>query len=435
MKPLHYNIVRITAFILTIILIFTQKHFPQKTLDIDPTNNVLYTLYSDSSKGGKSEASWIDEKSRHWKCHLVKSEAYPVCGLSITFSKIPYKTIDAEKYNAMQVKLEYKGPAKKVRISLRNHNDLYSDKNVIETAKFHSVNVLASELASETTISIHEFSVADWWKDKYDIPRSLSTPEYGGLVSIGIHQAVPEVFGGHEYKLVSMHFTGDWISAETLYISIIIGWLFILAIEAISWLLRQRDRSREHSNRLSALEVESEKYKELSSTDSLTGVANRNGFLKKLELISNDKDCQLHCYGLLVLDIDHFKHINDEHGHFMGDVVLKEFAERIATFIRAEDFFARWGGEEFIILARLQSAGSEYVLAEKIRAKVEESNFGADNSMVATVSIGVAVSKPGDTFDDLFKQADKNLYTAKRNGRNQVVYNSRPAKVIGCLEG
>jgi diguanylate cyclase (GGDEF)-like protein len=278
---------------------------------------------------------------------------------------------------------------------------------------------------------MHEFSVADWWKDKYNIPRSLSTPEFSGLVSIGIGKAVPEVFGEHEYKLVSMRFTGDWISAETLYISIIIGWLFILALEALSWFLRQQDRCRENTDRLSVLEVESEKYKELSSTDTLTGVANRSGFSKKLELISNDKECQLHCYALLVLDIDHFKHINDEHGHFMGDVVLKEFAERVAAFIRAEDFFARWGGEEFVILARLQSQGSEYVLAEKIRAKVEESAFG-DQSIVVTVSIGVAVSKTGDTFDDLFKQADENLYTAKRKGRNQVVYRSRPAKLIGC---
>jgi hypothetical protein len=220
---------------------------------------VLYTLYSDSDSGGKSEASWVDEKSRHWKCHLVKSEAYPICGLSITFSQVTYKTIDAEKYNSMQVKLEYKGAAKKVRISLRNHNDLYSDKNVIETAKFHSANVLASELISETSINMHEFAVADWWKDKYDTPRSLSTPEFSGFVSIGIGKAVPEVFGEHEYKLVSMSFTGDWISTETLYISIIIGWLFILALEAISWLSRQRDRSVENINRLSALEVESEK--------------------------------------------------------------------------------------------------------------------------------------------------------------------------------
>jgi diguanylate cyclase (GGDEF)-like protein len=164
-------------------------------------------------------------------------------------------------------------------------------------------------------------------------------------------------------------------------------------------------------------------------------VANRSGFSKKLELISNDKYCQLHCYALLVLDLDHFKHINDEHGHFMGDVVLKEFVERVAPIIRAEDVFARWGGEEFIILACLQSQGSEYVLAEKIRAKVEESNFGADKSIVATVSIGVAVIKVGDSFDDLFKLTDENLYTAKRNGRNQVVFKSRPAREIGCLEG
>ena len=425
MKPQHLNLVRITAFILTIVLIFGQKYIPQKTLDIEHNSNVLYTLYSDGDSGGSSKASWVDEKSGHWKCSLIKSDAYPVCGLSLTFSQVPYKTIDAEMYHAMKVELKYKGPSKKMRISLRNINDLYSDVNTIETAKFHSVNLRTSDLISETTISMHEFSVADWWKDKYDIPRSLSTPEFKNLASIGIDQASPEVFGDHEYQLVSMRFVGNWISAETLYISIIIGWMLILALEAISWFLALRERSRDSINRLSELKVESDKYKVLSSTDSLTGVTNRGGFSKRLELINNANNDQLLGYAVMVLDIDHFKSINDEHGHFVGDDVLKEFAERVSTFIRAEDIFARWGGEEFIVLARLKSSGAEYVLAEKIRAKIEGSNFGADNSIKITVSIGVAVSKAGDSFDELFKQADNNLYTAKRSGRNQVIYNTR----------
>ena len=424
MTPHHLNLVRITAFILTILLIIGHKCFPQKMLDISPNSNVLYTLYSDANSGGSSEASWVDEKKGHWKCSLIESDSYPYCGVSINFSRIPYKTIDAEKYRAMQVVLKYKGPADKVRISLRNHNDLYSDKNLIETTKFHSVNLRTSDLVSETSISMHEFSVADWWKDKYDIPRSLSTPEFTNLVSIGIDQASPVVFGDHEYQVVSLRFVGDWISAETLYISIIIGWMLILVLEAIKWFLALREKSLDSINRLSELKVESDKYKALSSTDTLTGVANRGGFTKKLELINNGNNHQLLGYAVMVLDIDHFKSINDEHGHFVGDDILKEFAERVSTFIRAEDSFARWGGEEFIILARLKTLGSEYILAEKIRSKIEDSNFGADKSIKITVSIGVAVSKAGDSFDELFKQADSNLYTAKRSGRNQVVYNT-----------
>jgi len=423
MSSKNFNLIRLVACILTLLLLFGKNYFPKKVLDIHPDKDTIYTLYSDSNSGGNSKAEWIDKENGHWKCTLIKSQVYPVCGLSINFSQIPYKTINAESYNSMQVELEYKGESKKVRIFLRNHNKLYSEKNVVESTKFHFVNLRASDLMPEATINMAEFSVADWWKDEYDIPRSLSKPEFKELISIGIDQsAADEVYGAHEYKLKSIKFTGNWISSEALYIAIIAGWMLVLAFEAIRRLLALRARTQGHNKRLSELKIESDKYKELSNTDALTGVANRVGFAKRVHSITKGDNDQLLGYALMVLDIDHFKSINDKYGHDIGDSVLKEFAISVSNFIRSEDCFARWGGEEFVILAHMKNPNSVHVLSEKIRSNIEASTFEASNPIKVTVSIGVAIPQLGESFDELFKRADTNLYKAKRNGRNQVVY-------------
>lgn len=424
MNPRHLNLLRLIAAVITVLLILGQNYLPQKSIDIFLQSDLNTSLYSDGEFGGSSEVAWVDQENFHWKCILRKSNVYPVCGLSINFSQIPYKTIDAEQYSSMQIALEYKGPAKKARIFLRNHNDLYSNLDNIDSTKFHFVNLRISDLDSEVDIDMTEFSVADWWKDNSDVSRSLSKPEFSGLVAIGIDQASPEVYGEHEYKLKSIRFSGEWISAETLYFLLILGWMLIIGFEAIKRFLYLRERNQHHANRLSELRLESDKYKELSNTDALTGVSNRVGFAKRLNAITDGDNDQLLGYALMVLDIDHFKAVNDEHGHDVGDKVLKEFAEKISTFIRADDSFARWGGEEFVILAHVKNPGSENVLAEKIRTKIEETGFLDSSSIKLTLSIGVATTKLGESFDELFKRADKNLYKAKRGGRNQVVYDS-----------
>jgi len=192
MNPIILNIIRLIACVLTIFLILGHKYLPTKTLDIHPGETTIYSLYSDGDDGGLSEAAWINQKEGHWKCILRKSSNYPVCGLSLNFSQIPYKIIDADSYDTLYMQLEYKGESEKIRVFIRNHNDAYSEKNVTESTKFHFVNLRTENLSKNIEIKMTEFSVADWWKEKYDVPRTLSSPEFSGLHSIGIDQAAPE---------------------------------------------------------------------------------------------------------------------------------------------------------------------------------------------------------------------------------------------------
>lgn len=124
----------------------------------------------------------------------------------------------------------------------------------------------------------------------------------------------------------------------------------------------------------------------------------------------------------MLMDLDHFKQINDTYGHDMGDKVLKAFAAAMAANLRAEDIFARWGGEEFIVICQNKSAHALFNFAEKLREITANYTFGADFELKIHVSIGITMAYKGDAFDEVFKRADKALYKAKQGGRNRVEF-------------
>ena len=124
------------------------------------------------------------------------------------------------------------------------------------------------------------------------------------------------------------------------------------------------------------------------------------------------------------LDLDHFKHINDTHGHDAGDQVLAAFARTVAGYIRSTDILARWGGEEFVLLMVNTTADNGVALLERVRAAVQESVLvmATGASIRVTVSIGVAQLQTGhETPIGLLRRADEALYAAKAQGRNRVV--------------
>ena len=125
----------------------------------------------------------------------------------------------------------------------------------------------------------------------------------------------------------------------------------------------------------------------------------------------------------LMFDIDHFKKINDHHGHLAGDHVLKELARLVQARIRRDEVFARYGGEEFAILLPETTIDGARLLAEGLREKVADAHFIFQNEVIAvTISVGVARLEEGHkTSLDLIKTADEKLYEAKRGGRNRVV--------------
>jgi diguanylate cyclase (GGDEF)-like protein/hemerythrin-like metal-binding protein/PAS domain S-box-containing protein len=162
-----------------------------------------------------------------------------------------------------------------------------------------------------------------------------------------------------------------------------------------------------------------ENMEQLASTDRLTGAWNRRRFEEAIE----GEIHRFHRYGhpvsLLLLDIDHFKRVNDNYGHQEGDRVLKQVAETVFASIRKSDSLTRWGGEEFIVLMPNTGLSFAGVLSERIRAAIADQTIEPVGQV--TVSIGVAEFHPTSNQEDWLDRADRAMYTAKRDGRNRVV--------------
>ncbi|MCP5335743.1 MAG: GGDEF domain-containing protein [Oceanospirillaceae bacterium] len=155
--------------------------------------------------------------------------------------------------------------------------------------------------------------------------------------------------------------------------------------------------------------------------DPLTGAGNRialdDALPREVELARRLK----YGLGVVMLDLDHFKHINDEFGHPMGDQVLKLAAERMRESIRQSDMLLRYGGEEFCVLINNADIGSARLVAERIRMGIERLCIESDQGIIRpTVSCGLALLEGGDSGESLLARADRALYQAKQSGRNKV---------------
>ena len=158
--------------------------------------------------------------------------------------------------------------------------------------------------------------------------------------------------------------------------------------------------------------------KRLAVTDAVTGVWNRRQGEELLAAEMSDARETGRPLSLLMLDIDHFKSINDRYGHQAGDHVLIDISHRLQASLPSTDMVARWGGEEFVVLLRGCHVADAMALAEKIRARIADAEF--DDAGPATVSIGVAELTADDDLDSWLARADEALYKAKRSGRNAV---------------
>lgn len=156
-----------------------------------------------------------------------------------------------------------------------------------------------------------------------------------------------------------------------------------------------------------------------STHDKLTGAFNREYFESHKNLIINEYTKENHLLIFSILDIDFFKKVNDTYGHDIGDKVLKQFVQIIQNSSRNDDLVIRWGGEEFILLLKINSIDNAKKVLENIRKTIAQTSFEKVEHI--TCSIGATVYKENETIEDSFKRADKALYEAKNSGRNKVV--------------
>ena len=186
-----------------------------------------------------------------------------------------------------------------------------------------------------------------------------------------------------------------------------------------------KNQLNDTNQEIAQLRTDLEKMKEAAQTDALTGLLNRRAFdLEMAALIAKSEQCAQKTF-LLLLDLDHFKRINDTCGHLVGDKVLRYTAKLLQQFVKGDDMAARYGGEEMAILLRNVDEPQATKVANDIREALAKSRLqrkdNGESIGQVTVSIGLSAVKVGDNAETLIERADTALYKAKEAGRNLVV--------------
>jgi diguanylate cyclase (GGDEF)-like protein len=206
----------------------------------------------------------------------------------------------------------------------------------------------------------------------------------------------------------SVHWDGAWMNLAT---PLVVATLPVIGTTAFLLLCSERIRRQ---------------WERAASTDYLTGLPNRRTLVetgeRRFAWVRAADGHAASGFALGVVDIDHFKRINDEHGHEIGDVALKHVAALLQSACRGAELPARQGGEEFVVLFEDLNAQSAQAAGERLRQAVAQSPFMAgDLVLPLTVSIGLAVLQEADAnFDSMLRRADEALYAAKAAGRNRV---------------
>ena len=421
---LNYRKIRLIGLGVTLFLFLGHYSLPAKymPLDVSAGNAELYG-HTDAQRG--ISARWASDDQSEWICDYQPADAYG-CGWGIRLDHVLGEGLDFRHFDSLAVTLKYEGPAKRIRVSIRNHNSAYSDLRDPTSSKVMEASFSSAEASARVLLPLRQFRVAGWWLAERKFRRNWPHPEVDNVLAVGVDFAEP---GYHQVQVEQLALVGRWVKTETLLIGILLFWMAVFLGEGALRLFTlyraaQRDRQaiRALEEKRRGLAEENQHLENLANTDPLTGIYNRAGLHHRLASVAQ-KDKGLTGIGVLILDLDHFKILNDRYGHDMGDKVLKTFAALVAMNLRNDDVFARLGGEEFVVVCRRQPVEGVHAIAEKLRRLAGQCTFG-EEGVAVTVSIGVTIMREGEGIEEALKRADVALYRAKDNGRNRVEFDS-----------
>ncbi|WP_111641496.1 GGDEF domain-containing protein [Marinimicrobium alkaliphilum] len=423
MKSRSFQLLVILLIALTFVAIAAERFLPDRRLVLLPSEDLVLFLYSDGEEpNGNSEVTWIDESRHHFRCSVRPGANYLYCGFNLMIERESGEGIDLTGFDRLEMTLSHSGDSRHMVFFMRHYDERYSSLTDGNSSLYMSRTLLSEDVTSDLTLQLSEFKVADWWEMAHDIPRAMSQPAFGNVTVFGINF---DRIGEHELRLDEIAVVGDWVTTEDWYLSILALWLsgaLFMAFNRLAYLHRRNRRDLRRIQELAQLnirlETDKDLYEKLAQHDALTGTLNRHGFNRIVHEILSRNDRATH--SLILMDIDHFKAINDSAGHDAGDDILQELTRLIEANIRSNDYLGRWGGEEFIMFCAGSPLTNAYPLAEKLRIAINDTALTPDGSPLSA-SFGVAEFIPGERFESVFRRADKALYKAKREGRNQSV--------------
>jgi len=445
MNPYRKKLFILAIIAISILALISYPLLPEKVYNPLEDDRAYSFLFGITLSDGNPAANWIDESTNNFRCSYPEGGAYNTtyyCSFNVGFPFGKGSGVDLSQYKSIRLSIDYKGDAPKMRFFARNYSTKYSNPHDTNSAKYNAIFIPTKDLDNELLLSIDDFVVTEWWLLTYNISRELSKPELNNIVNLGIDFSDAMIPGHHDLKIHKIEFIGEWISREGWYLAIFSPWLFgifITTVLQIRTIRLQTARDKLTIDQLNQSNTdlinESDKFKKLSTLDALTQSYNRFGIDQIVSTLMNSAQHLAQnkpAFSLILLDIDHFKRVNDRYGHDVGDEVLQQISVIIQKNLHSTHYFGRWGGEEFIIILPFTIENQAFELAESIRHTILASNFSDQHPMKITVSMGVGECQKNEDFSEVFKRVDDALYKAKNSGRNCSFYaEKQPVSYLG----
>jgi diguanylate cyclase (GGDEF)-like protein len=410
----------------TILSLVWQHVGMERVVEFNGSNLIEAAAGDDRESGGASVARLDhDGSALRLSCNLAKQAQWPYCRLRMSLGAGMHG-MDLTRFDSMSLDLAYAGPDPHLlRVYLIDFEEGLSQPSDFMTNKFNEVQVLTVPDHGVLNIPLNLFYTAPWWKDKVSPPLEKTGVRYDNVIAVDLLTGSEMKAGSYEITVKTLRLHGKWITLTQLLTVLVLLWIVWPLTVAIR-LHRQLDSSNAQLSRARelnrALQLEASELAGQVHVDSLTRVLNRGGlhaFLMSPEAMRPGP------MSIIFTDIDHFKCINDTHGHAVGDIVLKNFAQMIVATVRSTDRVVRWGGEEFLIVCMNTTGQQAVILAEKLREHMGMQAWPA--GMSVTASFGVAEHLPAEDIGEVIERADAGLYAAKHAGRNRVHMQGQPA--------
>lgn len=421
LTPLHYLLG--ILLVATVGLLAWHRYGMERVVELVGWKRARLEVLDDRFMGGTSKVS-LERRgdALTMRCRLTHTIQWPSCKYMFYLSDTA-RGLDLSGFDTVTFDIRYKGPGPHtVRSLLLNYEPAISKLDDPMSQKINEVEFEVPE-SGRMRVPLNVYHTATWWIGYMKIPLAETDMRIDNVTRVELLTGSTNAAGEHEIELRSIRFHGKWIRSEHLYIGLMAAWI----VCAVSWPLlsavQLRRQLRHSSQRLAllseinhALQLEARELVEQANTDALTGALNRQGLRGVLLSTSSLLASPM---AVLFVDIDHFKRINDRHGHDIGDEVLRTFANTVHGGIRSNDKLVRWGGEEFLIVCPATTADQARQLAEKLRTALHAQAWPA--GLDVTASFGVAAREREEDIGTVIKRADSALYDAKAAGRDCVV--------------
>lgn len=392
---------------------------------IDQETVMDQLVLSDGDHGGNSTAVFIWENNNGiLDCNIGDQYEWPYCEISFHIaSQTNALDLSSFSFARLQIRSQGAGP-QNIKVYLRNYNPDYSSTKKDNSLKLNQIQYDTKNEKAVLDIPLNTFVVPPWWLNAMGLSSLQAAQEIDRIQYVEIATGDFREIGPHKVIIESIEFHGKWFSYSQLTSALLIAWLgyALLLVVSSSIKIQHKMASERRSKEAlidinQALSLEKIELQEQAQRDHLTGVYNRLGLRRHLlKALKNLRPSAP--LSLILIDIDHFKSINDKFGHDIGDKVLQSFCQLMSDSTRMSDTFGRWGGEEFILLCPESRLEQSQKMAENLRIKMTQGNWPKDIKL--TSSFGVAEMKPDESISSLLKRADQALYRAKEAGRNRV---------------